>query len=83
MPAILSNSDRIGALKRLRVQWTTELQQLAATPPDLTLHWAEALADLDVLIARLELSRADEPPASAFSRAVHCRDTDLRLGHVV
>lgn len=58
-------AERIGYLKGLHVQWTTELQQLVSVHPERALHLAEALDDLNTLIRTLETETTDRRPLIA------------------
>ena len=62
-----SAGDRIGYLKGLHMEWTTELQHLMSVHPDRALHLAEALDDLQTLIRALEAETQTDrcpPPGS-------------------
>ena len=66
MPFPTSAADRIGYLKGLHVQWTTELQQLVSVHPERACHLAEALDDLETLIRTLETeTESDRRPLPA------------------
>jgi hypothetical protein len=46
--------ERVAALKRLYADWAMEFEQIKGRDPERTRHHAEALADLESLIRRLE-----------------------------
>jgi hypothetical protein len=51
--------ERVAALKRLYADWAIEFEQIRDRDPERARHHAEALADLEGLIRRLE----DNPAA--------------------
>jgi hypothetical protein len=73
MPASSFDADRIACLKRLHVQWTTELQHLNGVERERAFHLAEAIQDLNTVISNLEALCPVPPPIGSVV-TVRCPD---------